>query len=299
MGPSTNETPVRSRDATIYTQTFGKASDPAVLLIMGLMASMLWWPEAFCRRLARAGRFVVRYDNRDTGRSTTYEPGNPGYTLDDLTRDAVAVLDGHGIDRAHVVGMSLGGIIAQLLALDFPERVASLTAVSTTPVGGVARDLPGSDPAYLEHSAAFEDLDWSDRPAVEEMFVRDAEALSGSRHPFDEAATRAFVESDLARTANPQSLVNHALLGDSESKRTARDIAVPTLVVHGSADPLFPHAHGVALAEIVPGGRSSRSRAGGTSCTRATGIRSSTPSCRTPTGSPRGRVPRGRAGCSG
>jgi pimeloyl-ACP methyl ester carboxylesterase len=132
--------------------------------------------------------------------------------------------------------------------------VASVTAISTTPVWGVDRELPGPEPAYLEHSAAFEDVDWSDRRALEEMFVRDAEALSGSRHPFDEAAARAFAERDLARTANPRSLVNHAMLaGDAQPERTARDITAPLLVIHGSADPLFPHPHGVALAETVPG----------------------------------------------
>jgi pimeloyl-ACP methyl ester carboxylesterase len=253
MSPTPNETPITSDAATICTQAFGEPSDPAVLLIMGQMASMLWWPEAFCRRLARAGRFVIRYDNRDTGRSTNDEPGHPSYGLDDLARDGVAVLDGHGIDRAHLVGMSLGGIIAQLVALDYPERVASVTAISTTPLGGAERELPGPDPGYVEHAAAFEDVDWSDRNALEEMLVRDSEALSGSRHAFDEAATRAFVEGDLARTANPSSLVNHTLLaGDARAERTARDIAAPVLVVHGSADPLFPHPHGIALAETAP-----------------------------------------------
>jgi pimeloyl-ACP methyl ester carboxylesterase len=250
----TNERPVASGDATICTEAFGEPGDPAILLIMGQMASMLWWPEAFCRRLARAGRFVIRYDNRDTGRSTSYEPGRPGYTGDDFVGDAVAVLDGHGIDRAHVVGVSAGGYVAQLVALEHPERVASVTAISTTPVGPVGRALPGPEPAYLEHAAAFEDLDWSDRRALAELVVRDVEALSGSRHPFDEAATRAFVEGDLARTTNPASLVNHTLAGEgTRPERTARDIAAPLLVVHGSADPLFPHAHGVALAETVTG----------------------------------------------
>jgi pimeloyl-ACP methyl ester carboxylesterase len=245
---------IRSGDATICTEAFGEAGDPAVLLIMGQMASMLWWPEAFCRRLAGAGRFVIRYDNRDTGRSTSYEPGHPGYTEDDFVGDALAVLDGHDIDRAHVVGMSGGGYVAQLVALQHARRVASVTAISTTPVGNVGRGLPGPSPAYLEHAAAFADVDWSDRGALEEMFVREAEALSSSRHPFDEAATRAFVERDLARTSNPASLVNHTIhAGGDGPRHTAHEIAAPLLVIHGSADPLFPHEHGAALAEAVPG----------------------------------------------
>jgi pimeloyl-ACP methyl ester carboxylesterase len=245
---------ISSGDATICTEAFGEPSDPAILMIMGQMASMLWWPEAFCRRLAGAGRFVIRYDQRDTGRSTSYEPGHPGYTEDDFVGDAVAVLDGHGIDRAHVVGMSGGGYVAQLVALQHPGRVASVTAISTTPVGDVGRELPGPEPAYLEHAAAFEDVDWSDRRALTEMFIREAETISSSRYPFDEAATRAFVERDLARTSNPASLVNHTIHGGgNEPPRTARDIAAPLLVIHGSADPLFPHEHGIALAEAVPG----------------------------------------------
>jgi pimeloyl-ACP methyl ester carboxylesterase len=264
MGTTASETPIASGSATICTQAFGEPGDPAVLLIMGQMASMLWWPEAFCRRLAGAGRFVIRYDNRDTGTSSGDEPGHPTYTMGDLARDAIAVLDGHGIDRAHVVGMSLGGIVGQLVALDHGERVISLTAISTTPVGGADRELPGPEPAYLEHSRAFEDLDWSDGGALEEMFVRDSEALSGSRHPFDEAATRAFVRDDLARTANPQSLVNHALLaGGDEPERSARDIAAPVLVIHGDADPLFPLPHGAALAETAPSGSLVTVRGGG------------------------------------
>jgi pimeloyl-ACP methyl ester carboxylesterase len=245
--------PVASGDATICSEAFGDPGDPPVLLIMGQMASMLWWPEAFCTRLARAGRFVIRYDNRDTGKSTSYEPGRPGYASDAFVQDAVAVLDSYGIRRAHLVGMSAGGAVAQLVALDHPGRVASVTAVSTTAVGGVDRELPGPEPAYLGHAAAFEDVDWSDRGALVEMFVREAEVLSSSRHPFDQAATRAFVEADLARTANPASLLNHSLqTGGDESERTVRDIAVPLLVIHGSADPVFPIAHGIALAEAVP-----------------------------------------------
>ena len=108
---------------TLATEAFGDPSDPAILLIMGATSSMLWWPEAFCEQLAGAGRYVIRYDNRDTGRSTTGAPGKPTYTTDDMADDAVRILDDYGIERAHVVGMSLGGMIAQLVALKAPERV--------------------------------------------------------------------------------------------------------------------------------------------------------------------------------
>jgi pimeloyl-ACP methyl ester carboxylesterase len=245
---------VHSGDASICAESFGRRGDPAVLLMMGQMASMLWWPDDFCERLAGSGRYVIRYDNRDTGRSTSYEPGRPGYTSGDLIADAVAVLDGHGVERAHVVGVSMGGALAQVLALDHPERVAAVTAISTTNVGASDFDLPGPDPAYLEHAATAEDLDWSDTEAVAASIVADVRALAGTKHPFDETAARELVQRDLERTANPASLVNHTLLGGEDDRpRSASEIRVPFVVVHGSADPLLPPAHGRALADAVPG----------------------------------------------
>ena len=119
----------------IVSADFGDPAHPALLLIMGAMASMLWWPEAFCRKLAGEGLFVIRYDNRDTGLSTKYAPGEPPYTFDDMADDAIRVLDSHGIGKAHVVGMSMGGMVAQLVALKHPSRVISLTVISSSPVG--------------------------------------------------------------------------------------------------------------------------------------------------------------------
>jgi pimeloyl-ACP methyl ester carboxylesterase len=246
------EKTIQFGDVEICTEAFGAPDDPPVLLIMGMTASMLWWPTGFCERLADAGRFVIRYDNRDTGRSTSYEPGHPPYTLDDLADDAVAVLDGYGIERAHVVGMSMGGAIAQVVALAHPARVSALTAISSTSLAG-GPDLPGADAGYLEHAAAFENLDWGDREALAEMLIRDARALAGTRHPFDEAATREFVKHDVERTRSTRSLANHALLGGGEAwQDRVGEIAVPFVVIHGTADPLLPYPHGVALADAVP-----------------------------------------------
>lgn len=118
----------------LCTEPFGDPSDPPILLIMGTGASMLWWEEDFCRMLAEGGRFVIRYDHRDTGRSLTYELGHPGYTGADLVGDAVGVLDAYEIPAAHVVGVSAGGAIAQLVALDHADRVRSLVLISTSPL---------------------------------------------------------------------------------------------------------------------------------------------------------------------
>lgn len=107
----------------ICTESFGKQTDPPILLIMGATASMICWEDEFCQRLADNGRYVIRYDNRDVGRSVTYAPGKPEYTLEDLADDGVGVLDAFGIERAHIVGMSMGGMLAQIIALRHPERV--------------------------------------------------------------------------------------------------------------------------------------------------------------------------------
>ncbi|MFD0531631.1 alpha/beta fold hydrolase [Kitasatospora arboriphila] len=138
----------------LCTESFGDPADPPVLLVMGIGASMLWWEEGFCRLLAGGRRFVIRYDHRDTGRSTTYPPGRPGYTGADLVADAARVLDGHGIPAAHVVGVSAGGALAQLLALDDPGRVLSLVLISTSSAVPGDRALPAPAEELMAFLAA-------------------------------------------------------------------------------------------------------------------------------------------------
>ena len=133
---------VEINDAELCFETFGAAAHPAVLLIAGGASSMDRWEQPFCERLAAAGRFVIRYDHRDTGGSTTYPPGRPGYTGDDLIADALALLDHLGVARAHFVGISMGAAIIQRIAVDHPGRVLSITLMSTSPAGPGERDLP-------------------------------------------------------------------------------------------------------------------------------------------------------------
>ncbi|MBZ9967357.1 alpha/beta fold hydrolase [Mesorhizobium sp. BR1-1-2] len=178
----------------IISEAFGDPADPALLLIMGAMASMLWWPEALCRKLAGAGLFVLRYDNRDTGRSTKYPPGEPPYTFDDMADDAIGVLDSHGLDKAHIAGMSMGGMIAQLVALKHPSRVASLTVISSSPLGVDTSNLPQTSDAYIEHSAEGAHIDWSDRRQVIDFMIKDTRAIASTAHPFDEGRMRAFID---------------------------------------------------------------------------------------------------------
>ena len=133
---------IEANGVELSTEAFGNPHDPPILLIMGIGASMLWWEEGFCRMLADGGRFVIRYDHRDTGRSVTYEPGRPEYTGADLLADAARVLDAYALAAAHIVGVSAGGAFAQLLTLDATDRVLSLTLISTTPAVPIKRELP-------------------------------------------------------------------------------------------------------------------------------------------------------------
>ncbi|WP_369256490.1 alpha/beta fold hydrolase [Streptomyces sp. R35] len=238
----------------LCTESFGDPSDPPILLIMGKGASMLWWEEGFCRMLAGNGRFVIRYDHRDTGRSVTYEPGRPGYTASDLVGDAARVLDAYGIPAAHVVGVSAGGAFAQLLALDYADRTLSLVLISTSSAVPGDRELPPPTEEFTRFVSSAH-VDWSDAKSVIDYLVAYACMLAGGRRPFDETAARSLVRRDVERAHDFAAARNHDVVPDGElSQAPLSSIAVPTLVIHGTADPMFPLGHGEALAEQIPDG---------------------------------------------
>jgi pimeloyl-ACP methyl ester carboxylesterase len=254
--PARSKRTLLANGVDICVETFGDPSDPAILLIMGSSASMDWWDDEFCERLAAGSRLVIRYDNRDTGESVSYPPGEPGYTGDDLDEDAVGVLDALGLERAHLAGMSMGAAIAQIVALDHPDRADSLTLISTT--SAVPRPgkpaLPGMSAEASARFAAISEPDWSDRDAVIEYMV-DLERACVGEIPFDEARFRTYAERAHDRTTNVRSmLTNHDLIHgtDSPTDRRLGDLRAPALVVHGTDDPMFPHEHGVALADEIP-----------------------------------------------
>lgn len=251
--PQKSEMIVSANGVTIATEAFGDPAAPPVLLIMGAMASMLWWPDEFCRKLAAGGRYVVRYDNRDTGLSTKYAPGNPPYSLDDMAGDAIAVLDAYGLPTANVVGMSLGGMIAQILAFSKPQRVSSLTLVSTTPVG-LKTDLPPISAAYMEHAASAESLDWADRGQVVAFMTKDARMIASTRHRHDADRIRAFIERDYDRSGGLLSATNHFMLKGGEAvEGKLKSLEAPLLVIHGTTDPIFCVEHGKTIADVVAG----------------------------------------------
>jgi len=245
---------IEANGVELCVETFGDPADAPILLVMGMGASMLWWDEGFCRLLADGGRFVIRYDHRDTGRSMAYEPGRPEYSSAELIGDVARILDGYGIGAGHVAGTSMGGAIAQLFALEFPRRVASLVLMSTSPAEPVDRELPGMTQDY-ERFLGDSEIDWTDPAAVVDYVTADSRALSGDR-PFDEDAIRERAMRDVERARNFASAQNHGLLADAEGGRERlHSIGAPTLVIHGTADPLFPVEHGQALAAEIPGAR--------------------------------------------
>jgi pimeloyl-ACP methyl ester carboxylesterase len=245
---------IQANGVELCTETFGDPADPPVLLLMG-GGSMLWWDEGFCARLAARGRFVVRYDQRDTGRSTTYAHGRPGYGSSDLLADACAILDAYGFPAAQIVGMSAGGGLAQELALGHPERLRSLVLISTSPVVSTGRTLPSPTAAFTRFAASVE-VDWSDPALIVDYLVEYWRALAGDQRPFDEAAVRDLARRDVERARDPAAAQNLDLLtGEGPSDASLRSIAAPTLVIHGTADPMFPVEHGAALADAIPGAR--------------------------------------------
>jgi pimeloyl-ACP methyl ester carboxylesterase len=242
----------------LCVDAFGDRADPAILLIMGSTASMDWWEEEFCKRLAAGSRFVIRYDHRDTGRSVSYEPGAPAYSGRDLVADAVGVLDAFGLAQAHLVGMSMGGALAQLVALDHRDRVASLTLIATSPAapGPDDPDLPRMSEKTAARFAGVEPPDWSDRAAVIDYLTHLARVSAGS-HTFDEPGFRALAGQVFDRTASmASSMTNHNVLKDDERWRERLpELTAPTLVIHGTEDPVIPDGNGIALANEIPDAR--------------------------------------------
>ncbi|MBT2208370.1 alpha/beta fold hydrolase [Actinomadura sp. NEAU-AAG7] len=262
------ETLIKANGVDLCAETFGDRDAPPLLLIGN---TMLTWPGGLCEALAGKGGgpagFVIRYDLRDTGRSTTVTPEAPGYTLRDLVADAAALLEALGLPAAHVAGFGVGGWIAQLLALDHPDRVATLTLIATRPTapGPADADLPEHAPEIMAHFTNPPPVDWTDRASVAAAAVENARRFGGGG--FDEAEARAAVEAVLDRIAAPADGQGRAyranLMGstfaalDSGDRWRERlgEITAPTLVVHGEDDPFFPLGNGRALAAEIPDAR--------------------------------------------
>jgi pimeloyl-ACP methyl ester carboxylesterase len=238
----------------LCVDTVGWAADPVILLIGGMGAAMDWWEPEFCQRLAAGGRFVIRYDHRDTGQSVSYPAGKPGYTGADLAADAAGILDAFGRRSAQLAGISMGGALAQRVALAHPSRVDALVLFSTSPAVPSGLKLPPmSEKLRAWFAAKVPPPEGTERAAIIDYLTDYERQLESARY-FDEARVRELVARVADRTRDmAASMTNHAMAEEGSPVRGPLGrIAVPALVVHGTADPLFPFGHGEALARSIP-----------------------------------------------
>jgi pimeloyl-ACP methyl ester carboxylesterase len=247
--------------------TFGDAAAPPMVLIMGLASQMIAWDEGFCAALAERGFRVIRFDNRDVGLSTRLDhlgmpnvaqllmahmagqPTRAAYTLSDMARDVVGLLDALGIDAAHVVGASMGGAIAQTLAIEHPRRMLSLCSIMATS-GDPSLPPPTPEALQLLMTPTPTDEDGYCRRYLKVMKV-----LRGPGFPLDEARDKERASQNFRRGIYPPGVARQmvAILASGSRKSALAHVRVPTLVIHGDADPLVPVECGIDVADTVPG----------------------------------------------
>ena len=257
----------RANGIELEYELFGSEGGRPLVLIMGLGAQMILWDEEFCAALAARGHRVIRFDNRDVGLSTKIDgwraldlaaamaaaalgrPVAAPYTLSDMAADAAGLLDALGIAAAHVVGASLGGMIAQTLAIERPARVLSLTSIMST-TGD--RELPRARP---EAVAALLEPPPRDRDGAMARAAKVFRTIGSPGFPFDEARVRERAGRSYDRCSHPAGVARQmlAILAAGSRAPALRHVRVPTLVIHGTEDPLVPVAHGIETAALVPG----------------------------------------------
>ncbi|GAA2432300.1 alpha/beta hydrolase [Streptomyces macrosporus] len=261
-------------DVDIWSEEFGAVTDAPILLIMGSMSQGVLWPDEFVGRLVAGGRRVIRYDHRDTGMSGTVDFAAEPYTWDDIKNDVYRVLDAHGLESAHLVGHSAGGLLGQFVAVERPERVRSLTVIGSSPLGGgegrvIMRALTGQpqpegslpEPAP-EFTAFYRALMAApppeDRRARIDGMIAEQRVLHGTGLPFDEDAARRLQERIHDRARDLSAVVNHRLAAaatpDFEPVDVLHRLKAPTLVIEGSHEPAKP-GHGAIIAERIPDAR--------------------------------------------
>ncbi len=251
----------------IEYDTFGKPVDLPLLLINGVASQMITWPEEFCTKLAERGHYVIRFDNRDTGLSTKFEQaGIPDlmavmeavmrgeeikvpYTLNDMADDSVGLLDALDIGRAHVCGVSMGAMIAQIIAVRHPSRVASLISIyGSTGNPALPRGKPEALTALMSPSP-------QEREAAIEHSMKFIRTIAGPGFPFDEDWTRTLMTRAYDRAFYPPGMTRKiaAIMTSGNRKTALASVTAPTLVIHGADDPLIPLECGKDTAEAIPG----------------------------------------------
>ena len=250
------QTTVQANGVMLGVDRFGDATAPLVLLAGG--PTMLSWPDVLGAALARGGRQVVRYDLRDSGASTTVDPEAPAYTLRDLAADCAALARELDDRPAHLAGIGVGGMVAQVAALDHPDAFSALTLAGTRPVapGRVDDDLPDHDKATMDRLFSRSMPDWSDRAAVAEHAAAGAEILGDDPGPARRTAGRIWDRTPgtkpAVQMANQMGLVFSKLNCRPRWRERLPELAIPTLVVHGRRDPFFPVGNAEVLAREIP-----------------------------------------------
>lgn len=262
------------RNVTIWSEEFGAETDAPILLIMGSMSQGILWPDELVGQLAAGGRRVIRYDHRDTGLSGTVDFATEPYAWDDIKNDVYRVLAAHGLDSAHLVGHSAGGLLGQLIAVEAPERVRSLTLIASSPLGGgegqvLLRALTGQpqpEGSLPEPEAEFVEFFRAlmaapparDHRALIDSMIAEQRVLHGTGLPFDEDAARRLQERVYGRARDLSAAANHRLAAgagpDFEPVGALHRVQAPTLVIEGSHEPVKP-GHGAIIAEQIPGAR--------------------------------------------
>lgn len=246
---------IKTNEIELYTESFGNENNPAILLVAGATVSMLYWDTDFCQKLADNGFFVIRYDNRDVGKSTFYEPGTTPYDIVDLTNDAISILDGYKIDKANFVGMSLGGLISQIASIKYPNRIKSLTLLSTGPWGDSDPTIPEMDTRILDFHVKSGTVDWSNEDSVVNYMIEGAALMSG-RKQFDRQRGEKLIRKEFNRANNYLSMFNHAALQGGEAYwNRLNKIKQPTLVIHGTDDQIWHFKNAGVLLENIKGSR--------------------------------------------
>ncbi|MFH1952294.1 MAG: alpha/beta hydrolase [Pseudomonadota bacterium] len=265
--PQSESAIAKANGIEIVYDTFGDPDKPPVLLIVGLGQQMIAWDEGFCAQIAARGYQVIRFDNRDMGLSTKlHEAGVPSmavvleamtegtpvespYSLLDMADDAVGLLDALGIESAHVVGESMGGMIAQRMVIHHADRVRTLTSIMSS------TGEPGLPPPAPEAMDILANRPPADREGYIEDYVERWRVLNGQKLSYDENASRELAARIFDRGLNPPGFVRQltAIIADGSRKQALKSVTVPTLVIHGDADPLVPVECGIDTANSIPG----------------------------------------------
>ena len=261
-------TRAKANGIEIEYETLGAKSNPAILLIMGLGAQLTLWSDAFCEGLAAKGFYVVRFDNRDCGLSTDFDSWGQAdlpaaimklmtgkkieapYLVGDMAADAVGLVEALGLERAHMIGASMGGMIAQVAAAKYPARTRSLVSImSTSSRPGLPQGKPEAIKATLERPAT------SDRETMVRHYMMLRRTIGSPAYPESDAEMRRLVERNIDRRYYPAGVGRQylAILASGDRVELLKTVKVPTLVIHGADDPLLPQEGGRDVAALVPG----------------------------------------------